>query len=305
MNVYNINLNLLKAFDALMQTRNVSRAAEKLSITQPSMSNLLAQLRELFSDEILIRRKKEMIATQKALEISPKIREALEILEQTFTASEKFNPATSNRVFTIATNDYIQYVLISRLIEKLEKIAPFVSIKIISTENICHKELYETGRVDIGIGVIRNLDTRLQFENLFTDDSVCVARKKHPVFSETNKFTLKEYLSCKHIFMRSLPSNEISLTEQALNKLGTSRQMKVENMQILPGLRTIQCTNLIGMVPRLIAEMAKGVFNLQVVNSPLKIPPISISMVWHNMHESNWGHQWFRSLINEVVALIV
>lgn len=297
MNITTMNLNLLKALDALMRTRSVSKAADLLFITQPAMSNLLTQLREVFQDEILVRRRREMIPTAKALQMEKAVRDILYQTEKLLSGPEKFEPSTSNRSFTIAANDYIEYVLLSKIINAVEKAAPNVTLKIIPIDDIDARSIYEEKGIDLAIGNSRNPDAQLLQSLLFTDDSVIAVRKDHPLFEGKNKMTMKQYLMAKHMVLLPSHLQSHSLTDQALRKLGVKREVKVQLMQILPGLQVLQHSNLIATIPRSVAKMALDTFNLKTLELPFKIEAMPVLMLWHKMHDYDPGHQWLRDII--------
>ncbi len=129
MNIYRVNLNLLKVFVVLMREQHVSAAAKCLHLTQPAISNSLQQLRELFEDELLIRGPKKMVPTQKALLLAPKVAHALSQLETLLFYSDGFEYKISTRIFYLGMTDYTAYVLLPKLYEQLKKLAPHVSVK--------------------------------------------------------------------------------------------------------------------------------------------------------------------------------
>jgi len=298
-NTYKTNLNLIKALDALLETSSVSKAAELLSITQPAMSNLLNQLRKLFDDEILIRRKKSMIPTQKALMLQKQLKQALPMLESLLFEKESFNPKTSERNFVIAASDQIEYLLLPALFKLFAKEAPKARITVKPIHNIDKSALYENQSVDIGIGWSQAQDKRLQQHILWVDSSVCIARKNHPLLSRPKKVSLQDYLACEHVLMRPSHLVEQSLSDLALQRSGNKRNIALQINNILPGLLILKNTNLIATGPLSIARKAKADFNLEHFDLPFEIPTVPISMIWHEMQSKNPAHQWLREIVQK------
>ncbi len=293
-----MNLNLLKSFDALMLTRNVSEAAEMLYITQPAMSNLLRQLREMMQDEVLIRRKKAMIPTPKALKLAPEIHALLQRMEQLLILPSEFDPASSTKTFTLGMNDYIEFVLLHQIIAHVEKYAPHITFKIMLIDNVDLRDVYEKQGVDLCIGVSRNPDAQLNSEELFTETIVCAANKNHPLFKGGHKLTLKQYLAAQQlVILPPLSMPDVALTERALTKIGARRDVKVTVTHVLATLQTLKHTHLIGTLPRTFAKVAERAYQLKLLELPLKIPSFKVSGVWHKIHQYDPGHQWLREQI--------
>lgn len=132
MNLYRINLNLLKVFSVLMREQHVSDAAKRLHLTQSAISNSLQQLREIFQDELLVRGPKKMLPTKKALLLAPRIDQALSQLEESLFHTDEFNYRTSERIFNLGMTDSAEYIILPKLYEQLKNLAPNVSLKILN-----------------------------------------------------------------------------------------------------------------------------------------------------------------------------
>lgn len=196
MNLYRINLNLLKVFSVLMREQHVSDAAKRLHLTQSAISNSLQQLREIFQDELLVRGPKKMLPTKKALLLAPRIDQALSQLEESLFHTDEFNYRTSERIFNLGMTDSAEYIILPKLYEQLKNLAPNVSLKILNYNDFS-TENFENKKIELYIGLEKKVPKQLIAERLFSDNSVCVAHASHPIFKKP--LTLTRYLRAEHL----------------------------------------------------------------------------------------------------------
>ena len=296
MNIYNINLNLLKTFSVLIQERSVSRAAKRLHITQPAMSNSLNQLRELFKDQILIRGAKGMIPTQEALNLAPKIERVLLEVERILFYKQKFEYQTETRIFKIGMNDYTEFIILPKLYELIKEKAPNISLKIIACLNFS-QEKFENGDIELGIGMEKKLPKFIKSEILFTDSPVCVAHHSNPIFKK--QLTLQNYLLADHLAINN-QSHELSLTDKALSELKLERKIKLSLPHLLPSLQALANTELVGTLPERMIIQSANLYQLKYKKLPFSIPKISIAQFWHVQQAEDSGLLWLRTIIHEV-----
>ncbi len=297
MNIYRINLNLLKVFVVLMREQHVSAAAECLHLTQPAISNSLQQLRELFQDELLIRGPKKMIPTKKALLLAPQVEQALRQLETSLFYSDAFDYQTSTRTFHIGMSDYSGCVLLPKIYETLAKVAPNISLKILTYHEFSAED-FENETLDLGIGLERKLPKPLLQEQLFGDSSVCVAHKNHAMFKES--FTLEQYLELEHLTTCIYLETGLSRADFALKKLGLERRIKLTLPNVLPAFQLLATSNLVGTFSKNIVVMAEKQYPLKHIKPPFDIPPYYIAQIWHRQQDNDSGLMWLRNLIKEI-----
>lgn len=297
MNIRKINLNLLVVLDALLSEGNVSRAARKIFITQPAMSNALNQLRDLFKDPLLVRSGRAMIPTPLAVEIAPKIKQILQQIEQTVTGAGAFEPQTAQRTFTIGMSDYVEFVLLPALSEKLEELAPQVNLRIIHLNMLNDPAPFDDGKIDVGIGINLIQSPAINAQSLFVDQAICAARQGHPAMK---KLTLKKYLAAKHLAIAYEDQPVHSLTDLTLQKTGASRHIVISVPHILAALHIVARTPWLATVPRRAALALQKPLNLELHKPPLSIPDVVVSLVWHKRFDNDTGHLWLRKLIQDV-----
>lgn len=303
MNLSKINLNLLVALDALLVERHVTHAAKKVFVTQSAMSIALSQLRELLQDEILVRSAQGMIPTKRALELQPQVQRLLEEIKTVIYASQEFDPATATRVFQIGMSDYSEFVVLPRLMQKLAKVAPGVSLKINHLNTLDQYGTLETEQLELAVGVIcqGKPPLGLEVERLFTDSAVCVARKDHPLMKKP--LTLKRFLEAKHI-STNLYSDSTVLTriDKALQDLGVQRDVAVLLPHMIPALYLVKHSDyLLASVKRLAEGIVKE-FGLTMCKMPFPTYPVDVFMAWPKFWATDPAHLWLRNTIRELTV---
>ena len=295
MNISRINLNLLVAFDALLSEQHVTRAGEKIHITQSAMSSALAQLRELFDDPLLIREGKSMQPTPRALALAPLIRQILKQIEST-VIPPTFNPKTSTRTFRIGMSDYVEFLLLPKLLPLLNKRAPNVRLKITHLNALDQKEPFEEQQLDLGIGI--NFDKKpesLMSELIFTDGTACVAKTTHPLMQK--KMTLKKYLQAKHMVIILPHEPYRSCIDNTLDKLGLERNAVIAVPHMIPSIFALAKTPYIVTTTSMIAKAIAAPLKLAIQAPPFKTEPVEVEQAWLKQFTNDPGHQWLRELI--------
>ena len=296
MNIYKVNLNLLKVFQVLMKEKQVTLTAKKLHLTQSAISNSLHQLRDLFKDELFIRGTKNLIPTKKALDLAPQVDQALKQIDSFLSGSEIFDPKTSARTFLIGMTDYVSFVLVPSLYDYLKKNAPNICIKVVSVDDFS-AEIFTNGKIELGIGLERKIDKQLNHELLFNDTAVCVARVDHPIFQK--RLTLERYLQADHIRTCAF-SHELTQTDIVLAQLNLKRNVKISLPEILPALTIIAHSDLIGTFSKKIVMQSIKSHRVKFVLPPLQIPDVNFVQIWHRQQQNDPGLSWLRTIIKTV-----
>ena len=194
MNLERVDLNLLIYLDVLLREKNVTRAAEQLGVTQPAMSNILRRLRNLFNDPLLIRSSEGMTPTERALELQPRIRDALSDLSMILEPRTEFRPYTSSRVFRVMTSDYAEATLIPRLVKALRSEAPNVVLDFLTPSDVSYRDM-EQGKVDLAINRFNEIPQSFHQVLVWRDSFSCLLNDKHPAV---------QHLNLKAISMRNI-----------------------------------------------------------------------------------------------------
>jgi DNA-binding transcriptional LysR family regulator len=300
MNISGVNLNLLVAFDALFSELSVTAAARRAGVTQPAMSNTLAQLRALFDDALFIRHRTGLSPTARAKELAEPIRQGLKLLEGALSAP-RFEPATSERRFVIAASDYVELVLLPSLLRRLEKIAPRVRLQLKPWGLHEAPPELARGEVDLMLGFYDKLPPNHYQQLLFEDEYVCVVRRRHPTVKA--KLSLAQYLALSHVLVSSRSDSPGSV-DRALLALGKQRTIgaRVSHFMTVPVL--IAQTDFVAALDRRVAQVFAAPLGLKLFPPPLKLPKGSVGQVWHEQQHTDLAQRWLRQTIAEVAATL-
>lgn len=291
-----IDLNLLVVFDAVMAELNVTRASEKLSMTQPAVSKALNRLRRAFQDDLFIKVPSGVKPTPKAIEIWIPIRNGLADIRQV-TQPVRFEPATSTMTFTIAMNDYIASLFAVPLMQQLEKQAPNINLRIIPSTNIDAPTLLEQSEIDLAIGALSASKPRLQTRTIFTDRYVCGMRKNHPLAK--GKLTLDKFVRADHLLI-TLTGEPTGFVDHILREKGLQRRiaMTVNQFSLLP--EVLANSNLIAAVNYRSVQHSPFAQALHLTELPFDHDPIRVQMMWHERKQRDTAHCWLLALLTEI-----
>ena len=299
-----LDLNLLVALDALLQERNISRAAERVNLSQPAMSNALSRLREYFGDELLIQVGRQMMLTPRAESLQQPVREILLRVESDVVAPAVFDPATSIRSFSMLVSDFTTTVFMPPFLRALYDAAPFVQIHLEPQARMPH-ELLEEGEADFLIIPMQYVSSLHPCVPLFEDDYVVVSWADHPTIRDS--LSREQYLQAGHVVSsfgsggsRNLPV----LEGWFLEREGIARKIEVtaSTMAALPSL--VVGTARLATVHRRIALHAQQHLPIRIWPSPMKIPKLVQMLQWNKVREGDPGLRWIRDLCLEVGSKI-
>jgi DNA-binding transcriptional LysR family regulator len=299
-----LDLNLLVTLDALLQERNISRAAERVNLSQPAMSNALGRLREYFGDELLIPVGRQMMLTPRAESLQQPVREILLRVDSDVVAPAVFDPATSIRSFSMLVSDFTTTVFMPPLLRALYDSAPLVQIHLEPQGRTPH-ELLEEGEADFLIIPMQYVSSLHPCVPLFEDDYVVVSWEDHPTIRDS--LSREQYLQAGHVVSsigsggnRNLPV----LEGWFLEREGIARKIEVtaSTMAALPSL--VVGTARLATVHRRIAMHAQQHLPIRIWPSPMKIPKLVQMLQWNKVREADPGLRWIRDLCLEIGSKI-
>src|SRR3954470_531273 len=221
MNVQDIDLNLLRAFDAVLQERSVTGASQRLGLTQPAVSNALARLRGLVGEPLFVRTPAGMDATPFARELGEPVRQALALLESALAHGPGFDPASSTRGFRFYMSDIGQVEFLPPLVERVQRVAPGVRLEAVGLEVDDIRDALTAGSLDVAVGFLPGLGPPVRRRHLFRDPYVCLMRDDHPVGKTLTK---KKFLHASHVLVTYRGGGH-RVIEEALERAGVARHV--------------------------------------------------------------------------------
>ncbi len=296
----NSEIRLMRAFPVLMRERSVSRAADSLGLSQPAMSHLLARLRILLGDPLLLRSRNGMVPTQRALEIEKSVQALLDDYDRLTRPAEPFSPDFSRRTFNLSAPEFAERLLIPPLLRKLRKEAPNLRVVVHTPVQDRALDMLERGELDLRIAwLIPAPVASLRSLRLFQDRLVCIADRRHPDIR--GALTMDKFLTLPHL--RTVGYSQTT-TGRAIDGAIEKQGRKLAPAQIVQSfvtmMHSIPGTDLIATVPRLLAQEFTASYPLQIVEPPLPLPVVRYAAYWHERNQGDAGHRWFRTALAEV-----
>ncbi len=298
-NLQGLDLNLLVAIDVLFEERHVSRAADKLSLSQSATSRILAKLRDMFDDQLLVRTSDGMVMTVRAKQLKPLIRENLDNLDKLFIG-EKFDPKVTTKHFCLRATSYVAQAYLPEVIRRLNKEAPNCTISIgnLSAKHLADKD--ETDLVICGDGF--NIPQNYKSRQLGIDKMMCIMSNDHPLAQQ--KLTLDHYTAYGHCQMSLGVGNPASSVDKCLAELGKSRQVRLKLPHVMACMEMVGKSEYLHTNAANLAKKFLSTFNLTMKALPFEFPDIKYAMYWHPIHQQNPAHLWLRTLCNEEIKKI-
>jgi DNA-binding transcriptional LysR family regulator len=293
-NIAAIDLNLLKAFDALLSERRVKLAAMRVGITQPAMSNALNRLRHLFEDDLFIRTPGGMEPTARARQLAGPIQRAMKEIATAFADSLPFDPATTERTLTIGLTDFSVVGLALAAAERIHRLAPRLSLQIRYVDGRNAASLLDTDEFDVVVGVRLSPRARLETKFLFVETAVFLMRKGHPA---GKKFSLKALLAYPHLLVSPLGTITGTI-EPALAELGFKRRIAVIVPDLVAVPWILRTSDLITAVAGRTAKRLATLGDLEAHAAPLELPTWNVIMMWHSRDTGDPVNAWLRELLS-------
>jgi len=294
MELKDIDLNLLVIFNQLLTERKVSKVAENLGLGQPAVSNALARLRKLFGDELFLRTSSGMQPTPFADQLAESIGYALGMIHGAINVKNSFDPASSQRRFTVGMTDIGEIYFLPLLMEKIQKVAPGVSISTVRNTAINLKDAMEAGHVDLAIGLLPQLKAGFFQQRLFSQQYVCVFRKNHSL--DKRKISPADFFAADHVVIASAGTGH-GKVDEILDSGSQKRRIRLTVPHFVAIGHILQSTDMVATVPERLAEKMATPFKLRYVNHPVKLPQIAINLFWHAKYHKDPANQWLRSLV--------
>lgn len=301
MNLTQFDLNLLVSLDALLIERNVTRAGQRVGLSQPAMSGTLSRLRDLFHDELLVRVGRNLELTPLAQELAPLLREKLNGIEDLLNARRTFVPEREERAFTIAASDYVTFLLLQPLVARMADRAPGVRLRFTRLDQASPDRLGEDA-VDFMV-MPAYLEPHFPCEPLFTDRWVCVAWSGNPRIGRT--LTEAEYLALPHLAF-SMPGEGAigSAADSHLSHLGVRRNIVAWTESFILSPFLVRGTEMVTLVHERVARRLEQSAEARIIAPPYDLPVLQENLFWNPRRTADPPHVWLREQVLEAARLI-
>jgi DNA-binding transcriptional LysR family regulator len=298
MDTKKIDLNLLQGLDALLAESNVTKAAQRLSISQPAMSAQLSRLRDLLGDPLLTPVQRGMQATAMGEQLRKPLRQALEQLSGVIDATAQFDPKKAKLTVSIAASDYAQYTLIIPFILHLRQRAPGIRIALHRADGRLLAQQMEKGEVDIGVMTPDSAPLNLRSRHLHDERYVSIVRKNHP--SVRRNMTLDLFAKLEHIIVSPRGGGFSGATDTALAAHSKKRHVQVSASSFLWVPEMVIQSDMVALVPfRMVRNWQD---RLKVLEPPIPVAGFSVSMLWHERTHGHKAYQWVREELRKICS---
>lgn len=287
MNIRNFDLNLLVVLDALLRERNVSRAAERLSLTQPAISNALNRLRSQLNDEVMIRTARGMQPTALAMSLEEPVRRALRQIETSLNASLAFDPARAEASFTLALTDYVEQMLMPGLSARLAQLAPAVNVRVVDLGQDFPLQALESGQIDLAVGRFPEPPVRASYRRWLEEDLVLVAAQSTPL---PDPLSLEAFTGLRHLWVSGAQTK--GMVDSWLEQQGLSRVLSYITPNYMMAPHLVAATDMSVVLPRRFARKYQQLLPLQARELPMDLGRFAIDVAWASLRDKDPALQW-------------
>ncbi len=297
--LHGFNLNLLLVFEALFIEQNVSRAARRVGLTQPSLSNALNRLRLLVNDDLFVRTPQGMRPTARAFDLAPPIGKALSQIRTALNAPEEFDPAVTTRQFSIGASNNVDYAL-SVGIPAFFCAAPYARFNIVDAISADSAfSMLDQGTIDIAVGLFHSVPKRFNSALLYSENYICVARRDHPEL--TGGLTLERFATLPHL---SVTRDSAGIVDAALAERGLTRRiaLQIPSFALVPHM--LDGTDLLAVVGERVGRDYMNSAMVQCHPVPLNVEAWDISAVWMRRTGGDDGVLWLLSMLLQSAELL-
>jgi len=297
MNMMDLDLNLLRVFDAIATEGSVTVAGERVGLSQPAMSNALARLRTFFGDPLFVRTPRGMRPTPFAQQLAQPVREALRLIQGALQQHAGFEPGSSGNTFRFWMSDIGEMVFLPGLLERVKHEAPGVKIEVV---RIPIKDVHmalEAGELDLAVGFLPGLTTGTRQQPLFREHYVCMLRADHPVIGAT--INRKQFREAAHVLV-SYTGTGHQMIEETFVAEGLSERIAVRVPHFLVVPMILARTDLVVIVPSRVAAVFAGLGNFKVLKLPVDMPDFEVRLHWHERFHQDPANRWLREVMTEL-----
>ena len=299
MDLARLDLNLLLVFHHLLREKRVSAVATVLGMSQPAVSSALGRLRSSLGDELFLRTQRGMEPTPYALQLAEPVATALDGLQQALNVRASFDPATSERSFTLAMTDVGEMYFLPVLMDALAGAAPGVTLNVVAVTSASLKDDMASGRTDLALGLLPQLQAGFFQQALFRQPYVCLMREGHPL-AYAEGLTLSDFAAASHVRVMAAGTGHGRIDaaiSETLEHQGLQRRIRLTVPNYVALGDVLGHSDLIATVPERFAQRVTGPFALTTRALPLAVDGSAIHQFWHARLHKDPGHQWLRELV--------
>ena len=300
MNLRQFDLNLLIALDVLLTERNVTRAAERLCLSQPAMSGMLARLRQAFGDELLVRVGRNFEPTEFAAGMASRVHKCVLDLEDLLDTTQPFDPASDARAFRISASDYAVLLLFGPIMQRLTELAPKMSAHFLRL-GVSFEEHLASGQIDFAV-LPAEVEPSLPSLPIFDDTWVCAAWAGHPSLGP--ELTVDDFLKHPHLTFNISDPSHFSIADDHASRRGRKRRIVASTASFTAAPFLLSGTPLLTILPRRLGERMRIAADIKLLELPFAIPPLREKLAWNPRFTTSPAHAWMRTQIVEVAAAL-
>jgi len=293
------DLNLMRVFLTVLHERSVTRAAQRLNLTQPAVSYALGRLREQFNDPLFVRTATGMQPTPVAFALADPIERGMNSFAEAVSLRQQFDPATSTRRFRLSMSDIGEMVFLPPLMERVHALAPRLQIEVLEVALEHLPQALKDGEVDLAIGNLAGLGRHTCHADLFSERYACMGRRGHPVLSAG--LTRGQFKRLDHILVASRASAH-RLLDDVLGEAGLHRQPYLTLPHFSAAAEIVRRTDLTVTLPYRAAIWFNRDNAFDIRPLPVSLPPLCVTVHWHARFESDPGTMWLRRLVEATLA---
>jgi DNA-binding transcriptional LysR family regulator len=299
MNLNSLDLNLVRVFDALMQERSVTRAGEKIGLSQPAVSAALNRLRHALGDQLFIRRGNEMIATPRAEELGELARSALTHVERMLQAGRSIDLSRLERTFTLMGADFFSTLFMPALARRVAVQAPGVRLRLLDSARGDVARLLADDAIDMALERPLDVPDWVSSVTLFHSPFVLIAAADNSALAaleEGQTMPLEVFCALPHA-LRSIDGTMSGMVDQALAATGRRRQVMLALPHFHAVALAVAASDHIAAIPVQFARAVREMMGLRIFETPFPVPPPEIKLYWHARHDGDAAHQWLRHVV--------
>ena len=290
-----LDTKLLVAFDAVMDERSVTRAAQRLNMTQQGLSGSLQRLRDLFGDPLFVREARGVSPTPRAEALAPRIKSVLAGLESVLE-SQEFDPALADGTIIVATADYALSTFVPPLFQRFRSLAPKVRLAVRPLTSTTLSEQPRGGRVDLSLSITQHAPQNWFTHRLFEERLLCAVRADHPLAG--TKVDIDKFCNCEHLLVSPYKGDFAGATDRALAQIDRTRRVGLVIPSFLVAGEILERTDLLAVLPeRLLRNMNRRLFIFPP--PPLELEDADVLAAWPARVHEDPLHSWFRELCYE------